>query len=140
MSLIFKLLTITFSCLCVCFEQFVHSKDNLGIWHRLPVILGLIHLAARRHLHQEYNLLNVGQSPSGVRFNPGNYPYRTSDGRFNDPFNEGAGSQGSFFGRNMLPVDHKHKVLYGIHPTSWRKATNFTKIFPFFFHFLHTTN
>ncbi|KAK6267399.1 hypothetical protein QUC31_018236 [Theobroma cacao] len=72
--------------------MFVHSKDNLGIWHRLPVILGLIHLAARRHLHQEYNLLNVGQSPSGVRFNPGNYPYRTSDGRFNDPFNEGAGT------------------------------------------------
>ncbi|WRX20196.1 hypothetical protein QQP08_012683 [Theobroma cacao] len=76
----------------VCFEQIVHSRDNLGIWHRLPVILGLIHLAARRHLHQEYNLLNVGQSPSGVRFNPGNYPYRTSDGRFNDPFNEGAGT------------------------------------------------
>ena len=94
--------------------QMVHLIDKLGKWHRLPVFLGLIYLVTRRHLHQQYNLMIVGgrQSSSGgaVGFNPGDYPYRTSDGKYNDPFNEEAGSQGSFFGRNMLPVDHKHKV------------------------------
>ncbi|OMP00269.1 hypothetical protein CCACVL1_03414 [Corchorus capsularis] len=89
----------------------VHSVDKLGIWHRLPVFLGLIYLAIRRHLHQEYNLLHVGKSPSGVRFNPGDYPYRTADGRYNEPFNEGAGSQGSFFGRNILPVPQNDKLM-----------------------------
>ncbi|KAB1211729.1 Alpha-dioxygenase 1 [Morella rubra] len=89
----------------------VHFIDKLGIWHRLPVFLGLIYLAIRRHLHQEYNLFNVGRSPIGVRFNPMDYPYRTADGKFNDPFNEGAGSEGTFFGRNVLPVDQKKKLL-----------------------------
>ena len=88
----------------------MHSVDKLGIWHRLPVLLGLFYLAIRRHLHQEYNLLNVGKSPSGVRFNPEDHPYRTADGKYNDPFNEGAGSQGNFFGRNILPVAQKDKV------------------------------
>ncbi|KAE8021580.1 hypothetical protein FH972_007457 [Carpinus fangiana] len=88
----------------------VHSIDKLGIWHRLPVFLGLAYLGIRRHLHQEYNLINVGRSPVGVRFNPGDYPYRTADGEHNDPFNEGAGSEGTFFGRNLLPVDQKNKL------------------------------
>ncbi|XP_047319633.1 alpha-dioxygenase 1-like [Impatiens glandulifera] len=89
----------------------VHSIDKLGIWHRLPVILGLLYLAIRRHLHQQYNLLNVGRTPVGVRFNPADFPYRTADGKFNDPFNDGVGSQDSFFGRNILPVDQKSKLL-----------------------------
>ncbi|XP_057983279.1 alpha-dioxygenase PIOX-like [Malania oleifera] len=90
----------------------VHSLDKFGIaWHRLPVFLGLIYLAIRRHLHQEYNLINVGTTPSGVRFNPADYPYRTDNGKYNDPFNEGAGSQGTFFGRNVSPVDQKDEVL-----------------------------
>ncbi|KAB2085137.1 hypothetical protein ES319_A05G380300v1 [Gossypium barbadense] len=89
----------------------VHSVDKLGIWHRLPVILGLIYLAVRRHLHQQYNLINVGKTPSGVRFSPGDYPYRTADGSYNDPFNEGAGSQGSFFGRNIMPVHQTDKLM-----------------------------
>jgi len=72
--------------------QIVHSIDKLGIWPRLPVLLGLLYLAIRRHLHQEYNLFNVGTTPTVVRFN------------------EVAGSQGTFFGRNMLPVDQKKKV------------------------------
>jgi alpha-dioxygenase len=76
----------------------------------LPVVFGLIYLAIRRHLHQEYNLLNVGTTPVGIRSNPSDYPYRTADGRYNDPFNDGAGSQGSFIGRNVLPVDQKNKV------------------------------
>ncbi|XP_059451713.1 alpha-dioxygenase PIOX-like [Corylus avellana] len=88
----------------------VHSVDKLGIWHRFPVFLGLFYLAIRRHLHQEYNLINVGRSPMGVRFNPGDYPYKTADGKHNDPFNEGAGSDETFFGRNLLPVDQKNKL------------------------------
>lgn len=90
----------------------MHSVDKLGIWHRLPVFLGLAYLAGRRHLHQQYNLFNVGETPVGVRFNPVDYPYRTADGKYNDPFNEGAGGQGSFFGRNILPVDQKDKVYF----------------------------
>ncbi|KAI4346493.1 hypothetical protein L6164_007384 [Bauhinia variegata] len=89
----------------------VHSVDKLGLWHRLPVFMGLFYLAIRRHLHQEYNLINVGRTPVGIRFNPVDFPFRTDDGKFNDPFNEGAGSQGTFFGRNMIPVDQKHKLL-----------------------------
>ncbi|KAJ4729158.1 alpha-dioxygenase 1-like [Melia azedarach] len=88
----------------------MHSVDKLGIWHRLPVFLGLFYLAIRRHLHQEYNLFNVGKTPVGVRFNPMDFPYRTANGEFNDPFNEGAGSQGTFFGRNVLPVEQKNKL------------------------------
>lgn len=80
-------------------------------WHKLPVFLGLTYLEVRRHLHQQYNLLNVGQTPTGIRFDPANYPYRTADGKFNDPFNEGVGSQNSFFGRNCPPVDQKSKVI-----------------------------
>jgi len=94
----------------VCFLQIVHSIDKLGIWPRLPVFLGLFYLATRRHLHQEYNLFNVGTTPTGVRFNPSDYPYRTDDGKYNDPFNANAGSDGTFFGRNMLPVAQKEKV------------------------------
>lgn len=90
--------------------QIVHSIDKLGIWHRLPVFMGLIYLAIRRHLHEEYNLLNVGRTPVGVRFNPVDVPFRTADGEFNDPFNEVAGSEGTFFGRNIHPVNQQHKV------------------------------
>ncbi|XP_058778708.1 alpha-dioxygenase PIOX-like [Vicia villosa] len=89
----------------------IHSIDKLGIWHRLPVFLGLLYLASRRHLHQQYNLFNVGQTPVGIRSNPYDYPYRTADGKFNDPFDDNAGSEGSFIGRNILPVDQKDKLL-----------------------------
>ncbi|XP_016485711.1 alpha-dioxygenase PIOX-like [Nicotiana tabacum] len=88
----------------------VHFIDKLNLWHRLPVFFGLLYLGARRRLHQEYNLINVGRTPTGVRSNPADYPYRTADGKYNDPFNEGAGSEFSFFGRNMLPVDHHNKL------------------------------
>ncbi|KAG4969838.1 hypothetical protein JHK85_036259 [Glycine max] len=93
------------------FQRIVHSVDKLGIWPRLPVFLGLLYLAFRRHLHQEYNLFNVGTTPVGVRFNHSDFPYRTADGKYNDPFNEVSGSHGTFFGRNILPVDQKKKLL-----------------------------
>ncbi|KAK1440837.1 hypothetical protein QVD17_06669 [Tagetes erecta] len=90
----------------------IHGVDKLGIgWHRLPVFLGVIYLAIRRYIHDEYNLINVGNTPVGIRFNPGDFPYRTADGKFNDPFDDGAGGEGTFFGRNMAPVDQKHKLL-----------------------------
>ncbi|XP_059294091.1 alpha-dioxygenase PIOX [Lycium ferocissimum] len=88
----------------------VHFVDKRNLWHRLPVFFGLLYLGARRRLHQEYNLLNVGRTPTGVRSNPTDYPYRTADGKYNDPFNEGAGSEFSFFGRNMMPVDQHNKL------------------------------
>lgn len=90
--------------------QIVHAVDTMVPWHKLPVFLGMAYLGLRRHLHQEYNLINVGQTPVGTRFNPADYPYRTADGKFNDPFNEGVGSQYSFIGRNCPPVDQKTKV------------------------------
>lgn len=73
-------------------------------------MLGLFYLAIRRQLHQEYNLFNVGETPVGVRFNPADYPYRRADGSYNDPFNKNVGSKGSFFGRNILPVEQSDKV------------------------------
>ncbi|XP_013586680.1 PREDICTED: alpha-dioxygenase 1-like isoform X3 [Brassica oleracea var. oleracea] len=88
----------------------VHAVDKMVPWHKLPVFLGLAYLGLRRHLHQEYNLINVGQTPVGTRFNPADYPYRTADGKFNDPFNEGVGSESSFIGRNCPPVDQKIKI------------------------------
>ncbi|XP_048232394.1 alpha-dioxygenase 1-like isoform X2 [Ricinus communis] len=90
----------------------VHSIDKMGtIWPNFPVLLGLFYLGIRRHLHQEYNLFNVGSSPVGVRSNPADCPYRTDDGTYNDPFNEGTGSNGSFFGRNILPVDQRDQIM-----------------------------
>ncbi|KAK1292916.1 Alpha-dioxygenase 1 [Acorus calamus] len=83
----------------------IHSVDKMNLWHRLPVFLGLIYLAIRRHFHQQYNLINVGTTPKGVRFNPADHPYRTADGEYNDPFGEGVGAQDSFFGRNNQPVE-----------------------------------
>ncbi|KAG5624359.1 hypothetical protein H5410_009577 [Solanum commersonii] len=88
----------------------VHIIDKHNLWHRVPVFLGLVYLALRRHLNQEYNLINVGRTPTGVRSNPGDFPYRTADGKYNDPFNEGAGSEFSFFGRNIMPVDQHDKL------------------------------
>lgn len=91
--------------------QIVHGVDRSGMeWHRFPVFLGLAYLLARRHLHYQYSLLNVGKSPRSDGFNPADFPYRTTDGKFNDPSNEAAGSVESFFGRNMPPIDHRKGV------------------------------
>ncbi|PWA71596.1 heme peroxidase [Artemisia annua] len=93
-------------------ELIIHSVDRSRIqWHRLPVFLGLMYLAARRHLHRHYSLLFVGKTPASVGFNPADFPYRTPDGKFNDPADEVAGSSESFFGRNMLPLVDKKKIL-----------------------------
>ncbi|KAG9160522.1 hypothetical protein Leryth_019477 [Lithospermum erythrorhizon] len=89
----------------------VYLIDKYVKWYRLPVFLGLIYLLMRQHLHQQYNLLNVGRTPTGVRYNPEDFPYRTADGKFNDPFNEGVGSQLTFFGKNILPIDQRNKLL-----------------------------
>nr|KAJ0220822.1 hypothetical protein LSAT_V11C200083450 [Lactuca sativa] len=64
----------------------IHSVDKSGIgWHRLPVFLGLFYLAIRRRLHEEYNLMNVGKTPVGSRFNPSDFAFRSANGKFNDP-------------------------------------------------------
>ncbi|CAK9322600.1 unnamed protein product [Citrullus colocynthis] len=90
----------------------IHSGDKLGMWHKVPVILGLFYLAIRRHLHQQYNLFNVGKTRvGGVWFKPEDFPYRTADGKYDDPFNDGAGARDTFFGRNIHPVDQSKKLL-----------------------------
>ncbi|KAL5988254.1 hypothetical protein ACLOJK_036017 [Asimina triloba] len=89
--------------------QFV---DRLGIqWHRLPVFLGLLYLAIRRYLFEQYNLINVGKAPSGLRHNPASLPFRTANGKYSDPFDPQAGGQGTFFGRNMLPSPQEKKIM-----------------------------
>lgn len=57
-------------------------------------------------------MLNVGKTPATIQFNAGDVPFRTADGRFNDPLNEVTGGEGTFFGRNMLPVDQKNMVTW----------------------------
>ncbi|XP_024991524.1 alpha-dioxygenase 1-like [Cynara cardunculus var. scolymus] len=90
----------------------MHGVDRSPIkWHGLPVFLGLTYLAIRRHLHNKYSLIKVGKIPVGVRFDPADFPFRTPDGKFNDPFNKYAGSKGSFFGRNIHPADWRKKLL-----------------------------
>nr|XP_010936734.2 alpha-dioxygenase 1 [Elaeis guineensis] len=88
---------------------FVHTLDRLNLWHKLPVLLGLIYLERRRALHDKYNLLNVGEM-DGTPFNPEDYPYRTMNGDYNDPENSKAGSQLTFFGRNMPPMEQKDEL------------------------------
>ncbi|GKA53633.1 alpha-dioxygenase 1-like protein [Tanacetum coccineum] len=90
----------------------IHSVDKSGIaWHRLPVLLGLFYLGIRRHLHDKHNLINVGKSRVAVRFGADDIPFRTANGMFNDVSDGAAGSQGTFIGRNMPPVDQKDKLL-----------------------------
>ncbi|MCO5600226.1 hypothetical protein L7F22_054336 [Adiantum nelumboides] len=99
----------------------IHTVDKHYPWHRLPVFLGLAYLEIRRTLHQRYSLINVGQAPISIRFNPEEIPYRTANGELNDPFNSDAGEQGSFFGRNVEPSpsydNKKTKDLLEPHPT-----------------------
>ncbi|KAF5469115.1 hypothetical protein F2P56_013211 [Juglans regia] len=93
----------------------VHLVDKLGIWHRLPVLLGLAYLGIRRHLHQRYNLLHVGGT-YGRRYNTDEFAYRTADGTCNHPTDDTVGSQGTFFGRNMPPSTSRYGLLEP-HPT-----------------------
>ncbi|GLJ28194.1 hypothetical protein SUGI_0553780 [Cryptomeria japonica] len=90
---------------------FIHFVDIVYAWHKLPVYLALFYLEIRRGLHQRYNLINVGSSPVDVRYNPAYYSYRTDHGKYNDPFNPIAGSEGTFLGRNMLPSPQREEQL-----------------------------
>ncbi|KAF5730323.1 alpha-dioxygenase 2 [Tripterygium wilfordii] len=88
----------------------VHFVDKLGLWHRLPVILGLAYLGFRRHLHQSYNLVGVGGS-KGHEYDTQDFPYRTAAGNYNDPDDNTVGSQGTFFGRNMSPSTSPYGLM-----------------------------
>ncbi|KAK9091718.1 hypothetical protein Sjap_024895 [Stephania japonica] len=88
----------------------VHLVDKWGMWHRLPVILGVAYLGLRRHLHQRYNLLHVG-GINGSKYDEEEYSYRTADGKCNHPSDDQIGSQGTFFGRNMLPASTDYELL-----------------------------
>ncbi|XP_064982127.1 alpha-dioxygenase PIOX-like [Musa acuminata AAA Group] len=89
---------------------YVHALDKLKLWHKLPVFLGLTYLQQRRTLHEKYSLLNVG-IPDRTPFNPDDYAYRTDDGEYNDPENSQAGSQNTFFGRNMPPMEQNNHLM-----------------------------
>ncbi|PWA99407.1 alpha dioxygenase [Artemisia annua] len=89
----------------------VHMVDKLGLWHRLPVLIGLGYLALRRHLHQRYNLLHVETTMSGKKYDVHQYPHRTADGKCNHPTDDIVGSQGTIFGRNMHPSTTKYGLL-----------------------------
>ncbi|KAF8390045.1 hypothetical protein HHK36_024566 [Tetracentron sinense] len=88
----------------------VHFVDKLGIWHRLPVFLGISYMGIRRHLHQRYNLLQVG-AINGRKYDTEEFSYRTADGTCNHPSDDLVGSQGTLFGRNMPPTS----LQYGLH-------------------------
>ncbi|WOL13037.1 alpha-dioxygenase 1-like [Canna indica] len=89
---------------------FVHSLDKYKLWYKLPVLLGLIYLEQRRTLQEKYNLLDVGDIVA-TPFDPEEYPYRSDNGEYNDPENRKAGSQNTFFGRNMLPMEQKNQLM-----------------------------
>ncbi|KAG2664628.1 hypothetical protein I3760_16G091300 [Carya illinoinensis] len=93
----------------------VHFVDKLGIWHRLPVLLGVAYLGIRRHLHQRYNMLHVGGT-NGQAYDADEFAYRTADGTCNHPSDDKVGSQGTFFGRNMPPSTSRYGLLEP-HPT-----------------------
>ncbi|KAJ4745590.1 Prostaglandin G/H synthase 2 [Rhynchospora pubera] len=88
----------------------VHEFDKRNLWHRVPVPIGLVYLSTRRTLLDKYDLKAVG-SYHGPQFDPEKFPYRTGDGKYNDPNNAEAGSQNSFFGRNMNPVDQNDELM-----------------------------
>lgn len=85
--------------------------DKLGLWHRMPVFMGLAYLGLRRHLHQRYNLLHVG-SLYGQKYDHQQFCYRTADGSCNHPSDSVVGSQGTFFGRNMPPSTSPYGVIF----------------------------
>jgi len=89
---------------------FIHAFDKRNLWHKMPVPIGLLYLNTRRTLLEKYNLLAVGSS-HGAQFDPKEFPYRTGDGKYNDPHNADAGSQYTFFGRNMKPVDQQDELM-----------------------------
>ncbi|KAJ9552747.1 hypothetical protein OSB04_016792 [Centaurea solstitialis] len=84
--------------------------DKFELWHRLPVLLGLAYLGIRRRLHQRYNLVHVG-CMTGNKYDVDQYSHRTADGKYNHPTDNIVGSQGTVFGRNMLPSTTNFEVL-----------------------------
>ena len=74
------------------------------------MLLGLFYLGIRRHLHDKHNLINVRKTRVAVRFGADDVPFRTTNGMSNDLSDGVDGAQGTFFGRNMPPVDQKDKV------------------------------
>lgn len=90
--------------------------DKIGLWHRFPVLLGVAYLGMRRHLHQRYNLVHVGEI-NGQDYDKDEFCYRTADGKCNHPSDDSIGSQGSFIGRNMPPSTSQYGVSFSYNPT-----------------------
>ncbi|KAF4385231.1 hypothetical protein G4B88_026514, partial [Cannabis sativa] len=88
----------------------IHMVDRVGIWHKLPVIIGIAYLGIRRHLHQRYNLFHV-EKMTGKESDVKEIWYRTADGKCNHQQDDLIGSQGTFFGRNMPHSTSPYGVL-----------------------------
>lgn len=87
-------------------------SDTTLPWYRLPSVLGIALLAARRVVLQRLALLPVGGEPAPPPPTgggpppapPQTVPYRTDDGSGNDPHSLYAGAHGVYFGRNCPAV------------------------------------
>jgi alpha-dioxygenase len=101
---------LIYNLIFLAYMQVVHAFDKRNLWHKTPVLIGLLYLSSRRSLLDKYNLLAVGSS-QGTPFDPKKVLHRTGDGKYNDPDNAEAGSQYTFFGRNMNPLDQKDEVF-----------------------------
>jgi len=93
----------------------LHASEATVPWHRLPTLLGLGLLAARRVVLQRLALLPVGGEPSpagAVPPPPVAVPYRTPDGSGNDREHPYAGAHGVYLGRNVPPVPVGERRLH----------------------------
>ena len=79
-------------------------------WHRLPVRLGVLNLAAFRHVLRRRNLLDTEVREAPPKARPVPLPpdetvrvWRTFDGSYNDLSEPQMGAVGSGFGRNLKP-------------------------------------
>ncbi|KAI4319223.1 hypothetical protein MLD38_032850 [Melastoma candidum] len=88
----------------------IHLVEKLALWTRLPVSLGSLYLALRRHLLQRHNLIHVG-GMNRKKYDVQEFAYRTPDGKFNDPSSDLVGSYGTFFGRNMPPCTTSYNLM-----------------------------
>jgi len=95
-------------------KQYMHFFDRYWGWYNAPVFVGLIYLEFRRTLHQEYNLIAVGNARVKSRSSPIQQldALRCVSGKYNSSTAGGPSESDTFFGRNVMPQVQTDKVLY----------------------------
>ncbi|GLJ43099.1 hypothetical protein SUGI_0894440 [Cryptomeria japonica] len=81
------------------------------LWHKLLVFLGLVYFELRGTLHQRYTLLNVGFTSEGLSYYSMDYPFRSAHGKYIDPFDQVARSEGTLLGGITLLSPQKDEFL-----------------------------